>query len=942
MADQLINLKDPDTGEIGSLPASQVHEAIAQGFTQAAPEEVENFFKEQKYGTAGQQVATGLEGAASAATFGLSTGAERALGVPAEDIRARREVNPVAHGAGELGGLGVGMLYGAGEAAALEGAGSAVARGAAAVLPERFAVNKMGSMAARLATENVLLTTGDEVSRKFSQDPNQTMGTALADVGLSGLIGGGLGMGLGSVSPLWKATFGSKVESILNAVKSKTGGIEGVTSQPIKEALDRAGIEFSPEVRAALSEDPHLQNVAKTLEQSDTTKSGLQYQASLGNAKQELAQSALASLGSDASRLDSLGELSKYEAGKKIGNSLADEISARVSPLAKEFEELKAKVGNVDLPADTVLETPKTVVDPQDLTGVPRVEIEKTHVPGVMSGVGEKVGELALKEGWLAAEDTPIANLVQFVQKNLGKQKTLKDLGNFISRVGEKAESLSSLTDRSATRAGAMLKGILKDAEAGVIESKLGEHGTELVDRFKAVRGEWRKASDMVDEVQEHIGVRGSTSGYAKAVREMAQQDGEALLRRIAGSGNAAGIKLLQERFPRAAAEFRQFHLDSILKDAAAKAKPGEVINAKALLKGIDKLSPEMRSFVVPESASQKINAIGTLLEQLEKAPHNFSNTARTLDKLNQYVPGGAVAMATVLSGHNPILAGALGALTKYVVKDAPDAIRLSLLKTLGSSQAVDSAGFKAVADIARAVYRGEAAMNRAARGVLRTGTKINQRDVSENDRKKLDKQLMALKEDPSGLMNVGGDMGHYLPDHATATGSMAAQAVNYLNSLRPDTDKKMPFDSKVIADPVKEAQFHRALNVAENPLIVMEDVKDGSITTQDLATLQNVAPGFYSAMRDKLNNEVINYVSEEEEIPYRTRLGLAVFLGQPMDSTMTPMGIQSAQPKVPIQPQQMAGGKPTQTGMQKLSKIGAENATPGQQRQMGRAKHLA
>jgi hypothetical protein len=938
MAEEFINLKDPDTGEIGSLPVSQAHEALSQGFTQAAPEEVQQFFKEQKYGSVPQQIATGLEGAAESATFGLSTAAETALGVPGADITARREVNPGSHTIGQLGGLGIGMLTGSGEAAALEGAGSLAAKVGAA-LPEKFALNKIGSTAARLATENALFQSGDEVSKMFAGDPHQTIGTAMAEVGLSGLIGGGTGGVFGAVSPLWKATFGNKVNELLGAFKNKSGGIEGQLSQPVREALDQSGVEIAPEIKAALSDDPHVQMAAKTLEQSDTTKSGLAYQESLHAAKNQLSESMVSSLGKDSSQIEKMGDLSKYEAGKSIGDTLASEIHEKVSPLAKEFEELKGKVGNVELPPDTAIETPKTVVDPQDLTGVPRVEIEKTQVPGVMSQVGENIAQLAVKEGWTVADDTPISNLVQFVQKNLGKQKSLKDLSNFISRVGEKAESLSSLTDRSPTRAGGMIKSILKDAEANVIESKLGEQGSELVDRFKNVRTAWKEASGLIDQVQEQIGVRASTSGYAKAVREMAQQDGESLLRRIAGSGNAAGLKMLQENFPKAAEQFRAFHLDSLLKQAADKAKPGQLINPKALINGIEKLSPEMRSFVLPAGAAEKIKAVGTLMEQFERAPHNFSNTARTMDKLFQHVPGGAVAVAGALAGH-PIVGALLAPLAKLVAKDAPDALRLSMLKMVGSTQPIESGAFKAMVDVARATLRGEASVTRATRAVLKVGGKGNYKDVSENDRRKLDKQLLALQLDPSPLMNVGGDIGHYLPDHAAAIGETAANAVGYLNSLRPNVDKQMPLDAKLPPDPVKQAAFDRALTIAEQPLVVLENVKEGTVVPQDLVTLQNVAPGLYSRMREKLNTEMIGHLSEDEQIPYKTRLGISMFLGQPLDSTMTPSGIMAAQPKPMMQPH--PGVKPTATGMQKLAKMGAETATPGQQRQMSRVKHIS
>lgn len=888
---------------------------------------------EEKYGSIGQQAIAGLEGAASAMTFGLSTGVERALGVPAEDIRIRREVNPIAHTAGELGGIGVGLLYGAGEAALLERAGVK----AASMIAGEGALAKIGSTAARLATENALFQAGDEVSKMFAGDPNQTVGTVVADIGLSTLIGGGFGTAFGAASPLWKATVGNKVSELLGSFKNKAGGIDGQLSQPVREAVEASGVQFSPEVKASLVDDPYIQRAAKTLEQSDTTKAGVDYQKSLIAAKQDLSQSALQTMGKDISQVEKLEDLSKYDAGRRVGDALAEEVDAKIKPLAKEFEELKGKVGNVELAPDSFIESP--VMDPQSLTSIPRME--RVPVPGVTSEASEKIGQLALDQGWLVASDTPIYNLVQFAQKQLPRLKDLTDLSNFISRVGEKAESLSSLTDRSPTRAGAMIKGILKDAEANVIEKQLGQHGPELVERFRNVRGAWREASELVEQVQEHLGVKASTSGYAKALREFAQQDGEALLRRIAGSGNAAGLKLLTEKFPAAANAFRQYHLDAIVKDAAAKAKPGEVLNAKALIKGVDKLSPEMRAFVIPEASAQKLKAIGTILEQMEKAPHNFSNTARTADKLFEYVPGTAVGMATMLAGHNPALALVLGGLTKLVAKDAPDAMRLSMLKFLGSSQPIESGAFKAMVDVARSVIRGEAALTKASKAVLRSGTKAGERDVSENDRKRLDKQLMALSIDPSPLLNSGGSIGHYLPDHASQIGATAANAVSYLNSLRPNTEKAMPLDADPKADPAAKAAFNRALDIAENPLIVLQSVKEGTIVPQDLITLQNVAPGLYARMKQKLTQELVDFSAEENDIPYKTRLGLSLFLGQPLDSTMTPMAIQAMQPMAPAAPQQMPQpNKPTATGMQKLSKIGAENATGGQLRQMSRVKH--
>lgn len=901
----------------------------------------------EKYGSTGQQIKTGLEGAGEALSFGLSTKAETALGVKPEDIRGRREENPGSHLTGQLAGLGTGMLFGTGEAAILDAAGVGAAKIAGALLPEAYSIGKIGSAAAKVAAENALFQGGDEVAKMFVNQPGQTIDTAMADIGLASLIGGGLGLGFGVIPPLWKATVGGKVTEMLGALQKKAGGIEGQISTPVKEAIERVGIDIPPEIRAGLSDDPVVQQAFKTLEQSDTTKSGKALQQSYGKVRDDLATSLVASLGKDASHVNSLSELSKFEKGKAAADTLADEVAEIVDPVSDSFDKLKTEFKDTDLVPDrTDQVTRPGIPDPQNLTGVPSEVTENVKIAGTTSQLSEKIAQLAQEQGWMAADDTPIANLMSMVQRNLPRQKTLQDLTNFISRVGEKAEDLSPLGGSgSARRAGGMIKGILKDAEADIIATRLGEKGPELVQEFQATRAAFRDAAQMKEALQERIGVKGSTSGYAKAIREAATTDAEGLLRKLSANGDADMLKLLSERFPKTAEAVKQYHLDSLLKNAADKAKPGQMINAKALINGIEKMSPEMRAFALPAGAAERIRSVGTLLEQFEKAPHNFSNTARTVDKLMQHIPGTAVGMATMIAAHNPALALVMGGLTKLVAKDAPDAMRLSMLKFMGSNQPIEAGAFKAMTDVARATLRGEAAANRAARGVFKSGSKVlPKRDVSESDRRKLDKQLMAYKEEPSSMMGVGGQTAHYLPDHGAAIGETAARAVNYLNSLRPNLDKRMPLDTKPAENPVQKAAFNRALDIAESPLMVLDHVKEGTLLPQDLVTLQNVAPGLYERLRQKVTGEMVNHLSDDEPVPYKTKLGLALFLGQPLDSTMTPEGILAAQPKQQQAPQAPQAGptRTTQGGLQKLAKMGAENASPGQMRQMGRAKHIS
>src|ERR1700733_15513656 len=99
-----VNVLDP-SGELISISSDQVPDTIQQGYKVAGDEDVHNYIRNQKYGTTGQQLITGAEGAAQGATFGLSTAAEVAAGVNPQDIHERAAENPVSHMVGEGAGL---------------------------------------------------------------------------------------------------------------------------------------------------------------------------------------------------------------------------------------------------------------------------------------------------------------------------------------------------------------------------------------------------------------------------------------------------------------------------------------------------------------------------------------------------------------------------------------------------------------------------------------------------------------------------------------------------------------------------------------------------------------------------------------------------------------------------------------------------------------------
>ena len=244
--------------------------------------------------------------------------------------------------------------------------------------------------------------------------------------------------------------------------------------------------------------------------------------------------------------------------------------------------------------------------------------------------------------------------------------------------------------------------------------------------------------------------------------------------------------------------------------------------------------------------------------------------------------------------------------------------------------------GFRAAIDYTTAVAKGETMMNKAAKDLFKAGAEVASPSVlPDTDRARLDRQIQRLQENPQPLTKVAGDIGHYLPQHASAAGQVAANAVNYLGSIRPKSTGSLAFDSKIPPNPVQKSTYDRALDIAEAPLSVTGLIKSGRLTPQDVITLSTVHPGTYQRLCQKITGEMAKHMSKGGTVPYSTRMSLSMFLGQPLDSTLTPQGIMGAQPQPPMA-QPATATQPASNPKRSTSKLGgiAKNARmPDQQR---------
>lgn len=899
-ADQLLQtgsheipLNDPDGNPV-SAPVSEAASLMQQGYTQPHPEQLTSLLEQAKYGSGEQQAIAATEGAASALTFGASTAAEQVFGVRPYDIRKRQEHNPATATTGEVAGLVAGTLLGAGAPALIEKAGLRAAELASKAAAEG-AMNRIGSMSVRAAVENAAFQSGNEVSKMFMGDPTQTVETAAADIGLSGLLGAGLGAGIGSTSEFWKATAGKKIDSVLSALRNRSTGL------PV-ELKTAANIDLSPEIEAALGDNPQAKQVAAELFESQT-KAGAKYQQAIGNFKTQASDALGQAFGKTSDDITDLQHLSGYETGKTFQRALSDEIAAKVEPISAKYDEITEKFE-------------KAVLSEAD-----------------KSDIANRIASTITEQGLDKGPNEAALKLANKVLEQLPKQQTVQDLRAYAQGLRTTAPFGSE-----QYQIGKVLRSIFNDAQDTVVGREAGNAG--LADIFRQTQSEYSRFKGLLGDLNDrlHLGREGraGASTFSAALRSM---EPEAVVKRLGLKDDVSLQQLLQQQFPQTAELAKQQEISGLLKKTLDK---NGNIDPNKLVKAVKGLSPELKGYLISPEATNRIEAIQNLLNRMPQRM-NPSGTAKTLDALWSKVPASGAAMVAMLTGNNPILGAIIGQITHSLGREVPDAVKLAMLKYMGSSAEISASGLKAAASLARKTISAEKKLDVSAKEVF-GGKVADIKQPSSEQLSKLKKQVDEFTANPEKLMDQHDHTGHYLPEHGAVISMTAARNLQYLATVRPNTAPLSPFSGKQVASNEQEGNYNNALQIAEAPLIVMPKVKDGSITQQDLQHLRAMYPALYQRMGQKLQQQMIEASKDGEvTVPYKTQIGLSVFMGAPLTLGMTPIAIQSTQnrgraPSVPGLDQRGPSSTGSGSRLQKLDKMPGLSASPGQMRQMNRA----
>lgn len=903
-----VNVLNPD-GVLGTIDAAQAADAFKSGYKYASPDDIAQ-------DTYGKQPGTAFaEGIARGVAGPLATGFEKhMLHVPDADILGREKANPIASGVGEGAGLVGGALTGTGEAALAEHLGQG-ALGAANVANAATPVAKIGSAAVKAAVENAFIQGNDEASKMILGDPDTSVGHALMATGISGAIGGTLGAGLGAISPLWKAAMGTKTGEILNSIADRAGGIDGVPNK-VQQDIQDAGLadKIPASIRASYSDNPVIVNEAQALQDS-TNGPALKYQEDLKSYRGMLSDAALASVGRTPEDLSNL-TVDANASGVAARDAIANKIKSAYEPIKNSYEQIANKFKDIEVPQD------------------------------LRSEAAESLGKIALDSGM-----SPASEQSKFLQRVIGEfgdfSNNLESFRKYTSSLGKET---SGINKQDLWSVAGQIRGVLNGVEEKALGRAVQDQAPELYEQHLATNSQYKALKNTVSGLNDRLSV-GKFNGPGGFIKQLGQMDGEAVLRRLDPTNKADIIQEIGQHFPEAAQAVKDYHLNNLLKKAQNAAGEGESINTRTLLKSVQDragmtgagMSPQMRQFVLGDEAHQKLQTIGSLLDGIPERVGKSGTPKGIMQKMGDMMTS-ATAMTAAAVSHNPIMGILTGILGKAAAV-TPDYARYALLKFLGSNREVSGTGFKAAVDFISKAAEGQTLLQRGAKAIFTAGREVLPSKLIPTDeqKEKLDKNVDKMQANQSHFLDIGGDIGHYMPEHAGSLAGAAGSAVQYLAKIKPTQPSASPFDKNQVPNPVAKGDYDKALTIACSPLSVLPKIKDGTLTQNDVMHLSNLCPAAYNSMKTKVYSEMMDQLGKGNDIPYRQRLSISLFLGNNLDSTMSPGSIQAAQsvgqpqeqPGTPTQPQQ--NPKRSTASLSKMPKMYQTPGQAGQERRSGK-----
>jgi len=903
-------------GTVGSVAAEQAPAAFADGARLATDDEVHHARVQAKYGGFGGQVATGLLGAASGASLGLTDLAAQALG-GGQYVEEHREANPNAFLAGQVAGGVAPMLVGdeAGAAGALEAAGKL---GEAA---------KAGEAATEGAQGVSALARAGEATRAAAQTIGApTRGVAKLGEGIEHVVRGVLdaeGEGSAITGLARKALAkgaGAAAEGALiggaNEIDEDALGDHEVNGEKVLAALGHGAL-LGLATGAGLSAAGELGS--RVLGRTSPTLSGM---------AEEQAFRAINPRKAFATEADRIpGGI------RGVGRRLLDEgiVSGgdTVESLAPKIAEARARAGE-DI--GSILES----ADNAKFDGPSVKAIEDRIRQSVLPEL-QKLG--GTNKGAIAKVETLLSDLRLFAEGH----SPMPDVDD-VFRIGLAPSETAAPRTQRALEINASHEPGLRVSPDAALEGEPGDLPSPI--DIRSMRGEGGKFQRSVN-----LGGRLEQTGrefngtplevattHEPAIRPEAFTDeagairkpirisnDEALSAETAANLRAEYDKNLRLSFKQAQ-EFRA-RLDDVIKWNTNPLGPvNEAAEAMKKIRGVIEDELEQSG----ERAAQKMG--GSFLDEYKEAKLAYRqltvadkaaqdavtrNEANRVISPSDYITG--AAMAAAHHGAGALAGGALGAAAGGAeggeggalagfATGALGALAHHAIRTHGNSvAAVMLDKLAALRGVERAVRHVDNQIERGVGGFFgeegRIPVKLREPLEGEGEEHAAEtahRKVLAAASQPdahaAAIENAAAPIAEHAPKTANAFQRAALRGTMYLAENAPKVSTRPSitpqFDRPAMSD-AQRSDYQRQVQAVHDPVSVLKDMELGRVTRAQVDALRMVYPSMYQEITERVHERLADL---RKPLSYGQKVQLSMLLGVPADETLSPQFVQAMQ----------------------------------------------
>jgi hypothetical protein len=861
----------------------------------------------------GTSLEAGFKGFARGLTLGQSDkwAQEQGFGVvlppeKAEDIKNLEEQNPGASMVGNVLGSTAGLMG----AEALTGVNAAI-KG----LP---VLQRVGAHMLKGAIETGVMEGGNEISKSMlgQGDPDGPVSSALAHMGAAALFGGAAGGIFGTIGVGLEKIAATKAAKLAGQTLEDLGSRMSLPSEAdmtaetmaskalpnlkpeageVMDAADRLNL---PIMNGMVSGDKAVQMGEDALLHGPPSPTARGRQSLYNNAYQG-AMTALDDVAPSA-------EITKAQAGQSIQDGITKQISSEYAPIQEMYDAIHEVTPNIPLSKMSAPAIARNILNMPEVTQTPNSPMAR-----FARSVAENI------QNATSVED------ISF------QRKALKDMANstipgerrMAAIIGDK---LSDWETNTITRYATSLNENLAKStpeEQGIFKD-VSDKINNLLPKMQQAKGEYAPFIQKVAKLSDELG-KGKIHGPQDALDFIKNLDFEQVTNKLVKKDNSQFRGWFAQEFPDQFKVMQDYQKSALRK---ASSPTGE-FSPKIFFNKINSMEPEIKQSIFNPDDLSKVNDIQTYIRSFPKS-FNPSGTNH-MDAFRSFFesPKGmsvgsardfAIKKFIVGEDMSPKILRALGksnsdinaaAATKALSENAPESMGTALNyadKVERGAQKINTGLdniFKIGVPKAVDYVANESARNKVKKFIDQGG--VNQQ---------IQNQMQAPKQRtaPTGppkfaeggevhtvqpdVQSEVGNLGAVYPQHNFMLNQAKGRVFNYLQSLKPqENPNKLPFDE---APDTKEAtkKYDHAIDLSNQPLSILNQVKDGSLTINDMKHMTSMYPELYKHLSKQLTAKISENQMKEERPNYATRQGLSLFLGAPMDSTFMPQNIQAAQ----------------------------------------------